>query len=333
MAKKTPIKTKPQEENTSSNETVDNSSNNQKVQNSSENTPEKKEVDLDKIGELINLIINEEDVNKLKDKFYQHVAKIFSRHPVASNYLVLFLYDENNSITEKTTDRLYNSIPNNNDKPILLIIHSKGGEVEPAYLISKTCKEKSPNFVVAVPRRAKSAATLIALGANEIHMGSMSELGPIDPQFGNLPALGLSSSLESIAKVVSDYPKSSDMFAKYLSDQLNLRLLGYFERVSESAQQYAQRLLEGKTTPRSIEEIAHALVYEYKDHSFVIDKDEAKKFLGDIIKVNTDEYRLANEIHKFMGNLNWITGLIRKKNLEIIGQYHNFTVTDLPEKK
>jgi hypothetical protein len=31
----------------------------------------------------------------------------------------------------------------------------------------------------------------------------MSELGPIDPQFGGLPALGLTSSLESLAKVVT----------------------------------------------------------------------------------------------------------------------------------
>lgn len=322
------------EENRSPEENTSKSSSEQKVQTSPENSQEKKkEIDLDLIGDLINLIFNEEDIEKLKDKFYSHIAKIISRHPISEKYLVLFLYDQNNSIIEKTTDKLYNSIPSNNEKPILLIIHSKGGEIEPAYLISKTCKEKSPNFVVVVPRRAKSAATLIALGANEIHMGSMSELGPIDPQFGNFPALSLSSSLECLAKVVSEYPKSGEMFAKYLCEQLNLSLLGYFERVSESAKQYAQRLLEGKNTPRPIVEIAHALVYEYKDHSFVIDKDEAKKYLGEIIKINTDEYRLANDVHKFMGNLNWIVGVLKNKNLEIIGQYHNFTVTDLPQKK
>ena len=160
-------------------------------------------------------------------------------------------------------------------------------------------------------------------------MGLLSELGPIDPQFGHLPALGLRSSLETIAKVVSDYPKSSEMFAKYLNEQLNIRILGYFERVSESAKQYAQRLLEDKSLPKKIHEIAHAFVYEYKDHSFVIDKEEAKKYLGDIIKVNTAEYRLANEIHKFMSNLNWIAGLVREKNLEIVGSYKDFAITSI----
>ena len=229
------------------------------------------------------------------------------------------------------TDKIYAAIPAENKKPILLIIHSKGGEIEPAYLISKTCKEKAPNFIVAVPRRAKSAATLISLGAEEIHMGSMSELGPIDPQFGNLPALSLSSSLNTIAKVVSEYPKSSEMFARYLNEQLDLRVLGYFERVSESAKQYAQRLLEGRAFPKKIQEIAHTLVYEYKDHSFVIDKEEAEKFLGDTIRVNTKEYQLANDIHKFLSNLNWIAGIIRKKNLEIIGSYKDFSASDFAE--
>lgn len=293
---------------------------------------EESEPDLDKIRELVDLVYKEREISNLKQQFKKHILKIISRHPVSKKYLLLFLYDENNGINEKMTDKIYNAIPPNNDKPILLVLHSKGGEIEPAYLISKACVEKSPNFIVVIPRRAKSAATLISLGASEIHMGSMSELGPIDPQFGNLPALGLSSSLESIAKIVSKYPKSSDMFAKYLSDKLNLSLLGYFERVSESAKQYAQRLLEGKSTPKDIADISHALVYEYKDHSFVIDKDEAKKYLGDVIKINSEEYKFANDIHKFMSNLNWVAGLFKDKNLEIIGNYNGFSVTDIKDK-
>src|SRR6185312_469162 len=36
--------------------------------------------------------------------------------------------------------------------------------------------------VVVVPEMAKSAATILALGAGEIVMGPTSDLGPIDPQ-------------------------------------------------------------------------------------------------------------------------------------------------------
>jgi len=47
-------------------------------------------------------------------------------------------------------------------------------------------------------------------------MGSLSELGPIDPQINELPALGLKNSVDHIAELVRKYPASSEMFAKYL---------------------------------------------------------------------------------------------------------------------
>jgi membrane-bound ClpP family serine protease len=67
-----------------------------------------------------------------------------------------------------------------------------------------------------VPRQAKSAATLIAIGADEIHMGPLGELGPIDPQLGGLPALGVGQALERIASLVERHPGSAEMFARYL---------------------------------------------------------------------------------------------------------------------
>lgn len=286
---------------------------------------------LDNFKVLFDTIRSEKELSKLTRVIYKHLYKIIDRHPVSAEYEILFLYDNQTSISENMADKIYEAIPSNNTKPILLIINNKGGSVEPAYLISKTCKENSPKFNVVIPRRAKSAATLIALGANEIHMGSMSELGPIDPQFGGLPALGLTSSLESLAKVVTKFPKSSEMLASFLAQKLDLRILGYFERVSESTVQYATRLLTGKKLPKDIDEIAKNFVYEYKDHSFVVDKEEAARFLGDMIKVNTEEYKLANEIHQFMGTLNFLAGILRKKNVAIIGSCKGLVFNDKEE--
>ena len=99
-------------------------------------------------------------------------------------YQFLILHDAVDNITSFHSDTLYAAANTTDSKPILLHIHSYGGRIEPAYLISKTLKRISADkFVAVVPRRAKSAATLIALGADEIHMGMMSELGPIDPVF------------------------------------------------------------------------------------------------------------------------------------------------------
>lgn len=298
----------------------------EEVNDASEEKKEQKPLNPDKFMDLVKIIREAKEINDLKPLLYKHILTIAKRNKLDEKYHLLFLYEPNSSIEQGMVDRIYNAIPDDNLKPILLLIHNHGGRIEPAYLISKTCKELSPKFVVTIPRKAKSAATLIALGGNEIHMGPMSELGPIDPQFAGLPALGIGSSLESIAKIVCKYPESSSMFADFMKEKLDLRILGYFERVSESAQQYAIRLLAGKNL--NSEEVAHKLVYEYKDHSFVIDKEEAQQLLGETIKVDTDEYRFANEIHKFLNEVNILIGLFNKKSLTIVGTSRDFIISD-----
>jgi ATP-dependent protease ClpP protease subunit len=65
-----------------------------------------------------------------------------------------------------------------------LLIHSPGGIGEVAEKIVQMCRSCcNERFRVIVPNYAKSAATMIALGADAIVMGDRSELGPIDPQY------------------------------------------------------------------------------------------------------------------------------------------------------
>lgn len=64
-----------------------------------------------------------------------------------------------------------------------LMIHSPGGNGVVAEKLVEMCRSSCQGkFRVIVPNMAKSAATLIALGADEVVMGYCSELGPIDPQ-------------------------------------------------------------------------------------------------------------------------------------------------------
>ncbi len=65
-----------------------------------------------------------------------------------------------------------------------LMIHSPGGVGEMAEKLVEMCRARArEEFRVIVPNSAKSAATMIALGADVIVMGDPSELGPIDPQY------------------------------------------------------------------------------------------------------------------------------------------------------
>jgi hypothetical protein len=241
----------------------------------------------------------------LKVAAASEVKKIIVKHGL-EEYVTLLLFDEIDSIINFHADRLYAAASPSKGagKDILLIVQSNGGRIEPAYLISKTLKRISANkFVVAVPRRAKSAATLIALGADEIHMGMMSQLGPIDPQLHGLPVLALGNALDVIADLTCRFPDTSEMFTKYLTDQIPIRVLGYYQRVGESAVQYAERLLTNKNLGdgNNPQEIAKHLVNHYKDHDFVIDFDEAQSLLGPhIVKEGSAEYAAADEIYRFL---------------------------------
>jgi ClpP class serine protease len=69
---------------------------------------------------------------------------------------------------------------------INLLIHSPGGDGTITEKIVDMCRAHlagaNPKLRVIVPNIAKSAATILALGTDQIIMGYTSELGPIDPQ-------------------------------------------------------------------------------------------------------------------------------------------------------
>ncbi len=98
-------------------------------------------------------------------------------------------------------------------KDLVLIIHSNGGYSLSAERIIDVCrnyckqKNDGSKFFVIVPKKAKSAATIVALGADKIYLRNTAELGPVDPQFtiadkeGNIqvePAYLYVDSLENI---------------------------------------------------------------------------------------------------------------------------------------
>jgi hypothetical protein len=64
-----------------------------------------------------------------------------------------------------------------------LWINSPGGSAQTAEKIAAACRAVTKReFRVVVPNMAKSAATMVALCSDQIVMGYLSELGPIDPQ-------------------------------------------------------------------------------------------------------------------------------------------------------
>ena len=71
-------------------------------------------------------------------------------------------------------------------KGVDLFIHSNGGSGTVPWRIVSLIRQYAPDLAVLVPHRAFSAATLVALGADQIVMHKMGCLGPIDPSVANV---------------------------------------------------------------------------------------------------------------------------------------------------
>lgn len=279
-------------------------------------------IDPTEVAYFVQAVVKKHEDKEIQRLVAEHISALVNKYKL-ENYKIVLLFDENDAISSWHSNRVYSAATSQPQKDILLLIQSTGGSIEPAYLISKTCRRQAKDkFVAVVPRRAKSAATLIALGANEIHMGLMSELGPIDPQFGGLPALSMQNALTLLADLSCKYPGSSEMLGKYLAEKLDLRVLGYFDRINVSAVQYAERLLEGNEfapnqTPKTLAE--HFVNY-YKDHGFVIDADEASKYLGEkVIHQNTQEYQFGNAVHESLEFLKFLLDVSSDKVFDYVG--------------
>ncbi len=65
-----------------------------------------------------------------------------------------------------------------------LFIFSPGGDTIVPWRLVNLTREYCERLAVLVPYKAHSAATLLALGADEIAMGPLGELSPIDPSVG-----------------------------------------------------------------------------------------------------------------------------------------------------
>ncbi len=67
-------------------------------------------------------------------------------------------------------------------KAVDILIHSTGGDALAAWKLMSTLRERFDHVAVLVPFMAFSAATIFALGADEVVMHPHASLGPIDPQ-------------------------------------------------------------------------------------------------------------------------------------------------------
>ena len=190
-----------------------------------------------------------------------------------------------------------------------LVLNSRGGSIEYAFGIAKAIRGRCHELEVIVPDIAKSAATLIALSADRIFLGKFGELGPMDPQ---VPDLTGSADRRSPLEIVKGleylrdyYIETFDLMVRFLLEQagmdiahtmehatgalspiagslynsVNYRELGEAVRHLTVSQQYAKETMRrwSPLDQASSEAVVETLVWEYPDHGYMIDVEEAQR--------------------------------------------------------
>ncbi|CAA7601757.1 Serine dehydrogenase proteinase [Acididesulfobacillus acetoxydans] len=174
-------------------------------------------------------------------------------------------------------------------KRIDLLLHSYGGAVDTPFKIVMLIREFCDEFSVIVPFVAKSAASMVVLGADEVVMGPVSELGPIDPLVKHpvykdlwVPVQAVQHCLDYLQRSIVDSP-DQDVAISILSPVLNKLdpwLIGDYEKALKASRQYAEALLSRymlRDNPELVQVVTKVLTEGYFSHGYPIGRQEAKQ--------------------------------------------------------
>jgi ClpP class serine protease len=103
-------------------------------------------------------------------------------------------------------------------KGLDIVLHTPGGDMAATESLVDYLRQMFDKDIRAiVPQIAMSGGTMIALACKEIIMGKHSNLGPIDPQFGGVPAHAIKEEFERAVKEVQAAPHTAPVWQVILS--------------------------------------------------------------------------------------------------------------------
>jgi hypothetical protein len=188
-------------------------------------------------------------------------------------------------------------------KQIDVLVHSTGGDALTAWKLMSILRERFERVSVFVPFMAFSAATLFALGADEIVMHPHASLGPIDPQL-TIPQPGgtfrmyayedvgaFLRFLSSDAKITD--PKHVSAVIDKLFSVVDPVHVGAAKRASELSSSVGERLLllhmKGHQGKARAKQIAENLNKSFFAHGDAVSRTRARQLN---LKVASDDKNL-----------------------------------------
>jgi Serine dehydrogenase proteinase len=209
-------------------------------------------------------------------------------------------------------------------KRLALFIRSSGGSSMTSLRIVNLLRSYADELILLAPSECASAATMIALGCDEIHMGPVSSLSPVDSSLTHsLSPLDSDKNKvpvsldelwrvirlwqEADTKIVSKINPSLDQEIdhkieqenpyKYLYQYIHPLVFGSVDRYSSLSKRICHDILSYHVDDEElIEQINHKLNYDYPAHGYPITLREAKKIGLPALPMAENILDLINEL-------------------------------------
>ena len=171
------------------------------------------------------------------------------------------------------------------EKDLHLLLWSPGGDGEVAVRLVRAAQSRCRELIVIVPDQAKSAATLLALGAHRIMMSATSDLGPVDPQLqlGQtlVAAKDVIAAVEAASAAVARDPDTYPIHASLLADVNALIVQQARSAIGRTEELLREALASNPTrSPEDVakltSELGEALVQRSQSHGALFGVREAK---------------------------------------------------------
>lgn len=179
----------------------------------------------------------------------------------------------------------------NTNKPLVLILSSPGGQAVAAEKILNVCRSyadlNQTSFTAFIPKSAKSAATIIALGADKILMSQAAELGPIDPQI--IVSNPVETGKETETEILDTKTKviEKKVFAQSSNVIPAIRIIKAVDNLMDGSDSFFSWLKSKKSKEHFLTQYAYDL-YLMAKNELRLSKDilekivERKKRIGDV---------------------------------------------------
>lgn len=161
-------------------------------------------------------------------------------------------------------------------KGLDLILHTPGGDTAATESIVDYLHSMFGNDIRAiVPQLAMSAGTMIACSCKEIILGQQSSLGPIDPQFGGIPAHGIVEEFKRAYSEIKTDPVKAAIWQPIIA-KYNPTLVGECEKAIDWSEKMVANWLDRNmlSVEPNKKTIISNIIKELGDHA--INKSHAR---------------------------------------------------------